>query len=108
MGVAVEAAAFCPGQAVPLVAIRLAQDPATGQSGLAGMVYMRAFLAAGRKPVGLIDLAHGVLIALAPDGAAGFSVALHDLKAAYPDRIRPGPFLKCGVRAGGPTGSGVE
>ncbi|MDZ4310972.1 MAG: hypothetical protein U1A24_10520 [Cypionkella sp.] len=82
LGVAVEAAAFCPGQAVPLVAIRLAQDPATGQSGLAGMAYVRAFLAAGRKPVGLIDLAHGVLIALAPDGAAGFSVALHDLKAA--------------------------
>lgn len=91
LGLAVEAAAFCPGQTVPLLAMRLAQDPTTGQTAPLNMTYMRAFLAAGREAVGLIDLDHGVLIALAPDGAAGFGVALHDLSIAGPALIPEDP-----------------
>ncbi|MGB8814690.1 MAG: hypothetical protein WCC57_16045 [Paracoccaceae bacterium] len=84
MALPVEAAAQCPLQSVPLLAVRLQNDPARGQTAQIGMVYMRAFLAGGKKPLGLIDLAHGVLIALAPEGATGFSVTLRDLNGATP------------------------
>lgn len=74
-----EAAAVCAGQGHAIVALRLPQDPRTGQAGLLGMAYLRSFLAQGKKPLVLIDLAHGALVTVTAADGSGIAVKVSDL-----------------------------
>lgn len=79
-----EAAAVCAGQGHTIVALRLPQDPRTGQAGLLGMAYLRSFLAQREKPLVLVDLAHGALITVTAADGAGIAVEVSDLADLAP------------------------
>ena len=79
LAMAPEAAAVCAGQGGTILALRLPQDPRMGQAGLLGMAYLRSFLAQGRKPLVLVDLAHGAWVTVTAADGAGIAVAVADL-----------------------------
>ncbi|MDZ4094256.1 MAG: hypothetical protein U1D35_05030 [Paracoccaceae bacterium] len=96
-----EAAALCGGQDVSILALRLPQDPRMGQAGLLGMVYLRGFLAQGKKPLVLVDLAHGALVTVTAASGAGITVAVSDLADLAPANSGSDalPALDAGVPA---------
>ena len=87
-----EAAAVCAGQGHTIIALRLPQDPHTGQAGLLGMAYLRSHLAQGKKPLVLVDLAHGALVMVTAADGAGIAVEVSDLADLAPANRTPDPL----------------
>ncbi|MDP4034274.1 MAG: hypothetical protein Q8P60_15775 [Pseudorhodobacter sp.] len=79
LSLAPEAAALCPVQGVAILTVRLPQDPRKGQAGPLGMAYLRAHLAQGRRPLVLVDLAHGILVTVKAAGGVGITVEIASL-----------------------------
>ncbi|MFN3845572.1 MAG: hypothetical protein ACK4RZ_07085 [Paracoccaceae bacterium] len=79
-----EATATCAEQGTTILALRLPQDPRMGQAGLLGMAYLRSFLAQGKKPLVLVDLAHGALVMVTAADDAGIAVEVSDLADLAP------------------------
>lgn len=102
-----EAAALCAGQGAAILAVPLPQDPRMGQGGMLGMVYLRGFLAQGKKPLVLVDTAHSALITVT-SADAGISVAVSDLadlgaSSAGPPSTAGAPPAPLTLFAGAPS-----
>lgn len=74
-----EVAAVCAGQGATILVLSLPQDPRRGQAGLLGMVYLRSFLAQGRKPLVFVDQAHGALVLVTATNGASIAVEVSEL-----------------------------